>query len=63
MSTKFATNSDGNLKSRIPEITAKKEALIALENLLKKRINEFKELCLREGVSKRVLCDTNQRQK
>lgn len=44
------TNSQ-NLKNGIREIQHKKEALIALEAALKKRINEFRELCLKEGVS------------
>ena len=52
MTSTFPTSkSDQSLKNGIKEIAAKKEALVTLEAALKKRINEFKELCLKEGVS------------
>lgn len=35
----------------LKEIEAKKGTLLALENALKKKISEFRELCLKEGVS------------
>lgn len=35
----------------VQEIQSKKDALVTLENALKKRVCELKELCLKEGVS------------
>lgn len=43
------SNSNQSIKDRLKEIESKRESLTALESALKKRINEFRELCLREG--------------
>lgn len=53
MASTFPTgrNNSRNIKKGIKEIQLKKEALKALEAALKKRVNEFRELCLKEGVS------------
>lgn len=42
-------NSTYSGKNGLREIESKKEALNALETALKKRVSEFKELCLKEG--------------
>jgi len=51
MTSTFPTSksSSQNLKNGLREIQHKKETLLTLEIALKKRINEFRELCLKEG--------------
>lgn len=53
MTSTFPTTKSNsyNLKNGIKEIQTKKEVLMTLEAALKKRVNEFRELCLKEGVS------------
>lgn len=43
------SNSNQSINDRLKEIESKKESLTTLELDLKKKINEFRELCLREG--------------
>lgn len=50
-STFPTTKSDNSIRNRVKEIQSKKETLTLLEQALKQRINELKELCLKEGVS------------
>lgn len=51
MTSTFPTSRSNshNLRYSIKQLQHKKEALINLEAALKKRINEFRELCLKEG--------------
>lgn len=50
MASTFPTSrSDQSLRNGLREIQSKRANLTALEEALKKRINELKELCLKEG--------------
>jgi hypothetical protein len=51
MTSTFPTSRSNshNLRYSIRQLQHKKEALINLEAALKRRINEFRELCLKEG--------------
>lgn len=52
MTSTFPTSkSDNSIRNKFKEIQTKKETLALLEQALKQRINELKELCLKEGVS------------
>lgn len=48
-STLPCSNSNQSIQGRLKEIESRREALIALEKALKNRVNEFRQLCLREG--------------
>lgn len=53
MTSTFPTSRSNSreIKYGLKDIQNKKQTLTTLEGALKKRMNEFRELCLKEGVS------------